>query len=390
MQKGLLHRKTFAMDSEVLLGLPANEGTAMTLLRLAAACDRPDDQVAFAAAYLELKAAAAEPLSDSQRALVSAAFKQRLSSYRSTMAMLEAVAAREEAPACLSAVDAYARQMETGILNLTTSILELAIERHVPILDDALGTAQVSLAAAEATAQSAFGQASDSSAGTGDGTRAGADGGAGAAETPTSVDAVSMARAHVASLRASLVWWMKLAGDYCRYVSESHREAGVVARHSDLALSYYAKARSYALTLAAGPASPALLGVCLNLSVFLFEIRRCQGEAFELAAETLTAAVAALMAQEEAERRDRAARREAKARAASGVAGAAAGATSGPEALSSSPAASTAGPRLTTAEKAESGAICALIAENLRLWHAGDPSLGELPAAVSSAVAAGP
>lgn len=377
------------MDSDVLLGCPQTEGTAMTLLRLAAACDRPDDQVAFAAAYLELKAAAAEPLTESQRALVSAAFKQRLSSYRSTMAMLEAVAAREEVPACLSAVDAYARQMETGILTLTTSILELAIERHVPLLDDALGTAQASLAANEKALHEMIPMVDKSCSGIGEGASAGAGAAADAAKPVTAAgppapsDAVTKARAHVASLRASLVWWLKLAGDYCRYVSESHREAGVVARHSDLALSYYAKARSYAMTLAAGPAAPALLGVCLNLSVFLFEIRRCQGEAFELAAETLTAAVDALTAQEEVERRERAARREAKT---AGSAGAAAAASPAASPLPSSPLPY----RLSTGEKAEAGAICALIAENLRLWHAGDSTLGELPPAVSSAVAAAP
>lgn len=365
----------------------------MTLLRLAAACDRPDDQVAFAAAYLELKAAAAEPLTEAQRALVSAAFKQRLSSYRSTMAMLEAVAAREEAPACLSAVDAYARQMETGILTLTTSILELAIERHVPLLDDALGAAQASLAAAAKATHEMVPKDETSRSGTEEG--AGATAAAASAKPaaaaafgcgsgPAPSEALTKARAHVTALKASLVWWLKLAGDYCRYVSESHREAGVVARHSDLALSYYAKARSYALTLAAGPASPALLGVCLNLSVFLFEIRRCQGEAFELASETLTAAVEALTAQEEVERRERAARREAKA-AAAGIAAAAPSSAASP-----APSAAPLAYRLSTAEKAEAGAICALIAENLRLWHAGDESLGELPPAVSSAVAAAP
>lgn len=385
------------MDSDVLLGCPQTEGTAMTLLRLAAACDRPDDQVAFAAAYLELKAAAAEPLTEAQRALVSAAFKQRLSSYRSTMAMLEAVAAREEAPACLSAVDAYARQMETGILTLATSILELAIERHVPLLDDALGAAQASLAAAAKATHEMMPKDETSRSGTeeGAGATAGtavasakpavaAEFGSGSGSGPAPSEALTKARAHVTSLKASLVWWLKLAGDYCRYVSESHREAGVVARHSDLALSYYAKARSYALTLAAGPASPALLGVCLNLSVFLFEIRRCQGEAFELASETLTAAVEALTAQEEVERRERAARREAKAAAAGTAAAVSSAAVSPP------PSAAPLAYRLSTAEKAEAGAICALIAENLRLWHAGDESLGELPPAVSSAVAAAP
>jgi hypothetical protein len=136
----------------------------------------------------------------------------------------------------------------------------------------------------------------------------------------------------------SLVFFYKSAADYCRYVAECCSDAPAVSRHSDEALSHYSKARQYATTRM-HPASPASLGVTLNFSVFLFEIRRCEEEALELATAALNDANAALDEDDEAEEAE-AAGGTAKRRYAP----------------------------LSEEERGESEAICSLLEGNIQVW----------------------
>ena len=159
----------------------------------------------------------------------------------------------------------------------------------------------------------------------------------------------------------AVVFWHKIAADYCRYVSECHTDATIVAHHSDSALRFYSKARQYALQYL-HPASPTLLGVTLNFTVFLFEIRRCEEEAYEIAKGALDDAGAAL--------------REAGSGAATPVAGdgaggaaaAAAAASAASSAASTPSSAPPAYSPLTPSAREESDTVAALIRENLRVW----------------------
>ena len=94
---------------------------------------------------------------------------------------------------------------------------------------------------------------------------------------------------------AAAVFWHTTCANFHRYVAERHSEAAVVARHSDLGLQHYSKAHSLAAARLHA-ASAEALGVALNFSVFLFDVRRCRAEAADLARGALDAAEAAAAA----------------------------------------------------------------------------------------------
>jgi hypothetical protein len=377
---------------------------ALYLAQLALAAGRHSDACAFITALVKNKSAAKLLLSESERQLFSQAFKQQLAGHRGTLKLLELVAEHEQYPLHLTVLDVYARQMESGVLDLARTVLSLIVEEQVPVCEDALhggpppalpqlaspaGSSSVS-PEAPAAVEGAAAPAADRASAAADSARTGGSAAA-VGESSVAPEGSASATAVVApnaapsppAVAQALVFWFKLAADYCRYVSESARDAAVVARHSDLALSYYSKARSHG-ALRLHPASPAVLGVSLNFTVFLYEIRRCEEEARELAE-------AALVAAEEALAADSASTAATATSPESALAGAA-----GPEAaLAGSAAAVVAAARegaspvayaaLTPGERAESGAVRALIAENLRLWREED----EDAAAAAAAAAAG-
>jgi len=265
---------------------------------------------------VRVKSAAKRLLPPPERDLLSVAFKNRLTSFRGTLRMLAIVAEHETVPVHLTAVQTYAREMEASVLTVATELLTLAFDHAIPVADDALAAARAAGAAPAAADAGSVG---------------GGDGGV-TAEAP---------RATVQDSVDSLVFWYKLAADYCRYVSECHTDPATVAKHSDLALSYYSKARSFALTFQ-GPASPSALGIVLNFAVFLFEIRRCELEAFDLAKAALEDAAAALAVS--------AARKEGK------------------DATGNSEGDGSGGTTEVEATRAEAEAVMALIRENLHVW----------------------
>jgi hypothetical protein len=287
--------------------------------------------------------------------------------------------------------------MESGVLDLAKTVLALIVEEQVPVCEDALQggpppalpqlaspaggvsvppeppTASEGAAAlAECTAASADTAAeareaaveSAPTVGSAAATGESSVGPAGAASSSTVSPPVAPSTSAVAQ---AMVFWFKLAADYCRYVSESARDAAVVARHSDLALSYYSKARSHG-ALRLHPASPAVLGVALNFTVFLYEIRHCEGEARELAEAALEAAEEALAA-DSASTATAATSTDAMPTVPSNSEAASAGSTAAVVAGAEKGAPPAPYVALTSSERAESGAVRALIAENLRLWR---------------------
>lgn len=221
------------------------------------------------------------------RSVIAIAFKQSLSSLRGTLKMLGLVAQHETNESNLSAVFAYARRVETGVLTLAKRVLILAMEQQGPLCEDALASAT------DDTARRAAAEAA--------------------------------------------VFFFKLAADYARYVAECHTAPSVVAQHSDLALSCYSKARMVS-AMHLPQAHPITLGVVLNFSVFLFEIRRCEDESYDLAQSALEEAALSLLSHASVDR---------DAHAANGQ----------PEP-----------PQLTGSELRDSEAVQGLIKENLRVW----------------------
>ena len=259
---------------------------ALELAALAEQCGRWEDVCDVASVMAERACAAGEVLPPASRNVLAVGFKSALSSFRGTLKMLGLVAQHETAEANLAAVAAYARRMEAGVLRLAERVLALAAEGQGALCEDVL-----------------------------------------AASAPGSPPARAAAEAGV--------FFYKLAGDYARYVSECHTVPFVVARHSDLALSFYSKARGVASAYL-HPAHPAAVGVVLNFSVFLFEIRRCEEEAYELAQAVLEEAALALQPE--------------------------AGAPDAP--VPHEPEY----PALTAQERADSSAVQGLIKENLLMW----------------------
>jgi hypothetical protein len=91
---------------------------------------------------------------------------------------------------------------------------------------------------------------------------------------------------------SAVVFWHTTCANVHRYVAEHHSVAAVVALHSDLGLLHYSKAHGLVLARLHA-ASAEALGVALNFSVFLFDVRRCRAEAADLARGALDAAAAA-------------------------------------------------------------------------------------------------
>jgi hypothetical protein len=226
-----------------------------------------------------------------------------------------------------------------------------------------------------------------------------------------------------ASAAEAVVFYYKLAADYCRYAAECLCDAttnaaavrgaaaapapapqssagtdfaasATVAAFSDQALAYYSKARAYS-ALYLHPAAPAVLGVTLNFTVFLFEIRRCESEAYDIAAAALEEAAAALAADDEAaaaaETRATAAIAGAHTTTAAAATATAAGRARGASSASSGASSGGSGgcgrgsrynrsndstsntsssrcPPLTAPERADSGVVQQLIRENLHVW----------------------
>lgn len=301
-------------------------------------------------------------LTPADRNLLAIAFKNRLTSARGALKMLALVAQYEAAipgapmPATVSAaapaaaegavpattaafqhvngnagtdnrvareaICMYTAVIEADVRSIVAQVMRVCLALQLPVAEAALDAAAAA-AAARATS------ASDAGSG-------------GAANAPPALPAftdTAGAPVSVGSAAEAMVFYYKLAADYCRYAAECISDAsstttsvsaagalapssgasgaassssafshGMAASNaeaadfawtatmtvfSDQALAFYSKARAYA-SLYLHPASPAVLGVTLNFTVFLFEIRRCEAEAYEVAAAALEDAAAAL------------------------------------------------------------------------------------------------
>ena len=238
------------VSSPILDLLPAvyDHERAVYLASVADASHRYTDMIAIMTRVVQN---CTTPLLAHERTMVSVAFKAKLTSARSALKMLGMVAEHERKATHLAAVQAYARVMEANVLALTTEVVELANSFQLPVCEDLLARLDA---------------------------------------LPSSASSTSVAEK--ANVVEALVFWYKLCADYCRYVAECHTYAGVVASHSDMALRFYSKARQYAGSYLS-PASATLLGVVLNLTVFLFEVRRCEEDAQDIARITIEEAIAA-------------------------------------------------------------------------------------------------
>ena len=279
---------------ELLSGDQFSRKRALALASYAEQCGRQEDMCDIAALISQVLTSEGQVMNHDERTLVAISFKSSLSSFRCTLKMLGLVAQHETHDVNLGAVFTYARRIEAGVLELAQRIMKIAVQEQGPLCEDKLGSAQ---------------SAQDSRA---------------AAE--------------------AAIFFYKLAADYCRYVSECSTNSAVVAEHSDLALSYYSKARMLAASYL-NAAHPTALGVVLNFSVFLFEIRHCEEEAYELAQAALEEAAAARASQEAKPADDDTA------------------ATVSSQALLSGPE-----QPLTAQEGSDSLAVESLIRENLRVW----------------------
>ena len=261
---------------DVLCGLVARGSgakTAQTLLLAASEAGCVSDACIFAAAELRRAGAASELLGLDGRVAVAAAYRTALRPLRKTLSLCESLAANEAASAAIEtgAVfepfggrvdgdgDSRGATAAALALSATSSAAERSLMALIGGLLGLLGGENGQLRLAEAAAE-------------------------------TSSAAASPA-----------VFWHTLCGDFCRYAAEGLADTAAIARFSDLGLSHYSKAHGFARGLHA--ASTDVLGVALNFSVFLFEVRRCRGEAVDLVRSTLDAAAdAAATLQTPAER----------------------------------------------------------------------------------------
>lgn len=249
---------------------------------MAESCSRYEDAAAVLAVICEHESSAGQLLSHACRHLLSSSFKNVFTSCRGALKMLSLVGEHEHHPLRRAAVGMYTSRMEGEMLRICHSVLHLVTDLQLPVAEELLSTAA-------------------------------------ACDRRDVLEAV--------------VFYFKLSADYCRYVAECHTDASVVAQFSDRALSYYSKARSYAV-MGMRRDAPALLGVTLNFTVFLFEIRTgCGVEAYDMARDALRDAIAARSSGDDA-------------------------------------SAGTGGivPQLTGEERGESDAVCALLRENIRTW----------------------
>jgi len=87
------------------------------------------------------------------------------------------------------------------------------------------------------------------------------------------------------------VFYLKMKADYYRYLAEFASEP-IKKEHSESAKASYHDATTKAESLA--PTHPIRLGLALNYSVFLYEVRGQQTEACELAKQAFDSAIAEL------------------------------------------------------------------------------------------------
>jgi 14-3-3 protein len=199
-------------------------------------------------------------LTEEERALISIAYKNCLSSYRGTLKLLGLL---QDVPNLTNpqqdGLTLYGVQAEAHILAISRELTSLLLETQIPLCEQVLEKLDHEEAAATETSSSSTGGSSS--------------------KTATKVQCLE-----------TLVFCFKLCGDYSRYVSECHSEKSVILEFSDLALRFYSKARGLTMSYF-HPASSFALGVGLNLSVFLFEVRHCEEEACEVASVCLADAM---------------------------------------------------------------------------------------------------
>lgn len=97
------------------------------------------------------------------------------------------------------------------------------------------------------------------------------------------------------------VFFMKMEGDYYRYLAE-FSTGDAMATHAAKALAAYTRAREYCTGLP--PSNPIVLGLALNFSVFYFEVYKKADEACTLARTCFDAAVEEVHKLPEADQRD--------------------------------------------------------------------------------------
>lgn len=284
---------------------PLSRSDARTLATYARAAERFDDMRAFVACAVDRASIAGELLTTEECELLAVAFKQGLTRARATLRILGFVQQHETNPELRGGVLAFVQRVADEILRLSEAVVDLAAERSGAVCEVLLSP-------------------------------------------PLQTDA-SRPPSLLHAAAESAVFCFKLAGDYCRYVAETHYAPGTVALYSDRALVFYSRARSYAAArLHAG--GPAALGVALNFSVFLFEVRQCEAEARDLAATAVREALDAL-------RRDARSHPRSGSSSSSGGLGISAAEDSG------------APPRLSPAEVLESQAVLTALASNLHAWE---------------------
>ena len=101
---------------------------------------------------------------------------------------------------------------------------------------------------------------------------------------PTSTGGASDAK----TAASSQVFYMKMKGDYYRYISEYSGEGN--SQVADKAFDAYSKAQEIA-TKSLEPADPIRLGLALNFSVFYYEVKNDPQKACELAKQAFDSAV---------------------------------------------------------------------------------------------------
>ena len=276
--------------ADVLSGLVARgrgAATARTLLRAASAAGCVTDACVFAAAELRRAGAAGELLGPDDRSAVAAAYRAALRPLRETLSLCEAVAAGAapaatavEAPSAsvAAAIEAVvATRASSGRVQVGGSSSSRGSGGGVGGTPAAVALAATVAAAERGLLAIVVGLLSHLGGKTGQ---------LRLAEAAAEASPASAAPA---------VFWHKLCGDLCRYAAEGLGEAAAIARYSDLGLSHYSKAQGLARGLHA--ASADVLGVALNFSVFLFEVRRCRSEAADFARGALDAAADATQPQ---------------------------------------------------------------------------------------------
>ena len=290
------------------MAAPLSRLQSSALASVARCAERYEDMRTYMSVTVRTAAEANDILSIEERELFSAAFKDGLTRARSALRIFGVVVKHETNPALRGEVQEYIQRVADEVLALADTVIDLAVAHSGAVCEELLIP------------------------------RGDTVGGSGLSTLPSRHTTRDVAEAAVFSFM--------LAADYCRYVAETHYAAATVALYSDRALVYYSRARTYAY-LHLYPARPALLSAMLNFSVFLFEVRKCEDEARDLADTALREALAALRSSARLQMRRHAA------------------------AMPREGSASEAGESLTPAEALESQAVMAALAENLRVWGAG-------------------